>query len=86
MSGPGRIHLENLEKSFSMLNDARRTTFTMVDDFIVGSNGLFQIERKPHAVQAQDQERRVTIAGHSGHDLAKGTLNKIMKPAQLTER
>jgi len=53
-----------------MLNDASRTTFTMVNDFIVGSNVLFQTERKPHAVQAQDQERIVTVTGHSDHNLA----------------
>ena len=26
---------------------------------------------------------RVTIAGHAGHDLAPGTLNSILKQAQL---
>jgi len=51
LSGPGRIHIENSEKSYSMLNGAHRTSFTMVDDFIVRSNVHFQTERKPHAVQ-----------------------------------
>jgi len=51
VDGPGRIHIENSEKSYSMLNGAHRTSFTMVDDFIVRSNVLFQTERKPHAVQ-----------------------------------
>lgn len=29
---------------------------------------------------------RVTIAGHTNHDLAPGTLNSILKQAQLKER
>ncbi len=29
---------------------------------------------------------RVTIAGHPNHDLAPGTLNSILKQAQLKER
>ena len=29
---------------------------------------------------------RVTIAGHLGHDLAPGTLNSILKQAQLKEK
>ncbi len=29
---------------------------------------------------------RVTIAGHPGHDLAPGTLNSILKQAQLKEK
>ena len=28
---------------------------------------------------------RVTIAGHLNHDLARGTLNSILKQAQLKE-
>jgi predicted RNA binding protein YcfA (HicA-like mRNA interferase family) len=29
---------------------------------------------------------RVTIAGHPGHDLAPGTLNSILKQADLKEK
>lgn len=29
---------------------------------------------------------RVTIAGHPNHDLAPGTLNSILKQAQLKEK
>lgn len=29
---------------------------------------------------------RVTIAGHPGHDLAPGTLNSVLKQAQLKEK
>ncbi|MEA2046425.1 MAG: type II toxin-antitoxin system HicA family toxin [Euryarchaeota archaeon] len=29
---------------------------------------------------------RVTIAGHSSHDLALGTLNSVLKQAQLKKR
>jgi predicted RNA binding protein YcfA (HicA-like mRNA interferase family) len=29
---------------------------------------------------------RVTIAGHSGHDMAPGTLNSVLKQAGLKER
>jgi len=29
---------------------------------------------------------RVTIAGHSSHDLAPGTLNSVLKQAQLKKR
>lgn len=29
---------------------------------------------------------RVTIAGHPGHDLAPGTLNSILKQAQLKKK
>jgi predicted RNA binding protein YcfA (HicA-like mRNA interferase family) len=29
---------------------------------------------------------RVTIAGHPGDDLAPGTLNSVMKPAQLASK
>ena len=28
---------------------------------------------------------RVTIAGHSSHDLARGTLNSVLKQAKLKE-
>ncbi|MFH1797918.1 MAG: type II toxin-antitoxin system HicA family toxin [Candidatus Omnitrophota bacterium] len=27
----------------------------------------------------------VTIAGHSGHDIARGTLNSVLKQAQFKE-
>ena len=29
---------------------------------------------------------RVTIAGHPGHDLAPGTLNSVLKQAQLKKK
>ena len=34
----------------------------------------------------QTKEERVTIAGHSNDDLAPGTLNSILKQAQLREK
>ena len=34
----------------------------------------------------QTKKGRVTIAGHSNDDLAPGTLNSILKQAQLKER
>lgn len=32
------------------------------------------------------KQGRVTIAGHPGHDLAPGTLNSVLKQAQLKKK
>ena len=45
--------------------------------YLVATKGSHQQYRHP------TKSGRVTIAGHSGDDLASGTLNSILKQAQL---
>jgi predicted RNA binding protein YcfA (HicA-like mRNA interferase family) len=45
--------------------------------YLVASNGSHQQYKHP------TKPGRVTITGHPGDDLAEGTLNSILKQAQL---
>jgi predicted RNA binding protein YcfA (HicA-like mRNA interferase family) len=45
--------------------------------YLVATKGSHRQYKRP------TKQGRVTIAGHSGDDLAPGTLNSILKQAQL---
>lgn len=52
---------------------------------LIESDGWFYIKSKGSHKQYKHPSKkgRVTIAGHPNHELAPGTLNSIMKQAQL---
>ncbi|MFH1230307.1 MAG: type II toxin-antitoxin system HicA family toxin [Planctomycetota bacterium] len=52
---------------------------------IIEKDGWYLVATKGSHRQYRHQAKsgRVTIAGHPGHDLAVGTLNSILKQAQL---
>jgi predicted RNA binding protein YcfA (HicA-like mRNA interferase family) len=52
---------------------------------LIEEDGWFLVETKGSHRQYKHQVKsgRVTIAGHTGTDLAKGTLNSILKQAQV---
>jgi len=54
---------------------------------LIESDGWFLVATKGSHRQYKHSIKtgRVTIAGHSNHDLAPGTLNSILKQAQLKE-
>ncbi|ATZ61103.2 MAG: type II toxin-antitoxin system HicA family toxin [Methanosarcinales archaeon Met12] len=55
---------------------------------LIVSDGWHLIKSKGSHKQFKHPTKkgRVTIAGHPNHDLAAGTLNSILKQAQLKER
>lgn len=55
---------------------------------LLESDGWLLVKEKGSHMQFKHKEKkgRVTIAGHPGNELAKGTLNSILKQAQLKER
>ncbi|OGO39059.1 MAG: addiction module toxin, HicA family [Chloroflexi bacterium RBG_16_56_8] len=55
---------------------------------IIEADGWFLVATKGSHRQYKHVTKpgRVTIAGHPSHDLAPGTLNSILKQAQLKER
>ena len=52
---------------------------------LIEAGGWFLVVRKGSHRQFKHPSKsgRVTIAGHPSHDLAPGTLNSILKQAQL---
>jgi predicted RNA binding protein YcfA (HicA-like mRNA interferase family) len=57
-----------------------RDAIRMIEDdgwYVVATKGSHRQYKHP------TKPGRVTIAGHPGHDLAPGTLNSILKQAQL---
>ena len=54
---------------------------------IILEDGWYHLETKgSHRQQKHPEKRgRVTIAGHPNDDVAAGTLNSILKQAQLKE-
>ena len=66
----------------------RRTTMKVRDVIkLIETDGWYQVDTRgshrqyKHAVKTG----RITIAGHPNHDLAPGTLNSILKQANLKE-
>lgn len=55
---------------------------------IIESDGWYLVTTKGSHRQYKHLVKlgRVTIAGHPGHDLALGTLNSILKQAQLKKK
>ncbi len=55
---------------------------------LLESDGWFPVKQKGSHMQFKHEVKkgRVTIAGHPNHDLARGTLNSILKQAQIKER
>ena len=55
---------------------------------MIEADGWYLVATKGSHRQYKHPTRpgRVTIAGHPGDDLAPGTLNSILKQAQLKER
>jgi len=55
---------------------------------MIEADGWYLVATKGSHRQYKHPTRpgRVTIAGHPGNDLAPGTLNSILKQAQLKER
>ena len=55
---------------------------------LLESDVWFLVKQKGSYMQFKHKVKkgRVTIAGHPNHELAKGTLNSILKQAQLKER
>ncbi len=55
---------------------------------MIEDDGWFRVKAKGGHLQYKHPTKlgRVTIAGHSGHDLAPGTLNSIVKQAQLKKK
>ena len=55
---------------------------------LIESDGWFLVVTKGSHRQYKHPAKpgRVTIAGHPGHDLAPGTLNSILKQADLKEK
>jgi predicted RNA binding protein YcfA (HicA-like mRNA interferase family) len=59
----------------------------VMDDIkIIEQDGWFMVRRKGSHRQYRHSKKKgvVTIAGHANDDLAKGTLNSILKQAGLT--
>lgn len=54
---------------------------------LIEADGWYQVTTKGSHRQYKNPIKpgRVTIAGHPGDDLAPGTLNSILKQAQLKE-
>jgi len=54
---------------------------------LIEADGWYKIATKGSHQQYKHPRKpgRVTIAGHPGDDLAPGTLNSILKQAQLKE-
>jgi len=54
---------------------------------MIVKNGWYLVDIKGSHRQYKHPAKsgRVTIAGHSGHDLSRGTLNSILKQAKLKE-
>lgn len=54
---------------------------------LIEADGWYKIATKGSHQQYKHSSKpgRVTIAGHPGDDLAPGTLNSILKQAQLKE-
>lgn len=54
---------------------------------MIENDGWYLVVTKGSHRQYKHSQKvgRVTIAGHPSHDLAPGTLNSIMKQAQLKE-
>ena len=54
---------------------------------IIEADGWYSVTTKGSHRQYKHLTKsgRVTIAGHSNHDLALGTLNSILKQAKLKE-
>jgi predicted RNA binding protein YcfA (HicA-like mRNA interferase family) len=52
---------------------------------LIEADGWYRVPAKGGHRQYKHSTKpgRVTIAGHPGHDLAPGTLNSIIKQAQL---
>lgn len=52
---------------------------------MIEADGWYQVTTKGSHRQYKHPAKpgRVTIAGHPGHDLAPGTLNSVLKQAQL---
>lgn len=55
---------------------------------LIESDGWYLVKTKGSHRQFKHPTKpgRVTIAGHPNHDLAPGTLNSILKQAQLKQR
>lgn len=55
---------------------------------MIEADGWYLVATKGSHRQYKHQNKpgRVTIAGHPGDDLAPGTLNSILKQAQLKKR
>ncbi|MGA1822710.1 MAG: type II toxin-antitoxin system HicA family toxin [Thermoplasmatota archaeon] len=55
---------------------------------LLESDGWFLVKQKGSHMQFKHpiKKGRVTIAGHPGDDLARGTLNSVLKQAQIKER
>ncbi len=55
---------------------------------LIEANGWYLVVTKGshHQYKHPTKPGRVTIAGHPSDDLAPGTLNSILKQAQLKER
>jgi predicted RNA binding protein YcfA (HicA-like mRNA interferase family) len=53
---------------------------------LIEADGWYMVAQKGSHRQYKPPSKpgRVTIAGHPGHDIAPGTLNSILKQAQLT--
>lgn len=54
---------------------------------ILKANGWYEIETRGSHIQLVHPQKKgkVTVPGHSG-DIAKGTLNSILKQADLKEK
>lgn len=54
---------------------------------LIEQDGWFQVAQKGSHRQFKHPTKkgRVTIAGHPGHDLPKGTLASILRQAQLED-
>lgn len=60
-----------------------RDVIRLIEDdgwFLVTTKGSHRQDKHPQKIG------RVTIAGHPNHDLAPGTLNSILKQAQLKKK
>ena len=72
------IHLQNLLALTSQMKI--RDVIKMIE-----TDGWYQVTTKGSHRQYKHPTKpgRVTIAGHPSHDLAAGTLNSVLKQAQL---
>lgn len=54
---------------------------------LIEADGWYQVDTRGSHRQYKHSTKpgRVTIAGHPGDDMAPGTLNSILKQAQLKE-
>jgi predicted RNA binding protein YcfA (HicA-like mRNA interferase family) len=68
-----------IEKRKPMTMKVREVIKLIEDDgwYLVATRGSHRQYKHP------SKPGRITIAGHPGHDLAPGTLNSILKQAQL---